>query len=1000
MSVPSNLVPVTISGLPAATTPQGTDLTIIVQDGFTKRTNIAAFVGAVAVPSTRAIYTGTGLAGGGDLSQDRTIYIANTGVTSGTYGSSTQVPILTVNDQGQITAVSTSSFTVDFASITNKPTTLAGYGITDAQPLSANLTALATIGTTGLLVNTGPGSAATRSITNGVGITVNNGDGVSGNPQIVLADTAVTPGLYGGAGDIPVITIDQQGRITSAGQTTATVTWSNVSGTPTTLAGYGITDAVPDTRTVTGQYSIVGGGALSSNVQLYLDGDATSPGGSKYYGTDGSGTKGWYAIGSGGTVTQINTGTGLTGGPITTNGTISIANTGVTAATYGTASSVPTLAINAQGQVTSATNTAIAIDASQVTTGTLDVARGGTGIGSYAVGDLIYASGTTTLATLSDVATGNALISGGVGVAPSWGKIGLTTHVSGTLPVSSGGTGQSSSLTQYGVVYGGTASAIAVTAAGTTGQILVANTGGAPSWSSTIPITAGVTSFSGDATGLTPATSTTGDINLGGTLNVAHGGTGAVTLTGYVKGAGTAALTASSTIPNTDITGLGTMSTQNANTVAITGGTATLSSVTLTSGTISTTPSNATDIANKDYVDSVAAGLNFHQACNYATTVDLGTVNYNNGTGGVGATLTNAGTQATLVIDGHTFTNTDVTNAVRILVKNQSNAAYNGVYVLTNEGSISTNWSMIRATDYDTSGSGTNEIDAGDFILVLAGSSNANTSWVQQTPLPITVGTTGITFTQFAAPVLYAAGTGLNLVGNTFNISNTTVTANTYGSSTAIPSFTVNAQGQLTAASTNAVIAPAGTLTGTTLASNVVSSSLTSVGTIGTGVWQGTTISTAYGGTGLTSFTSGGAVYATSTSALTTGALPITAGGTGQITASAAFNALSPITSTGDLIIGNGANSATRLAIGTNGYVLTSDGTTASWAAIPTTGVTTISFGTTGLTPSTATSGAVTVAGTLAVANGGTGATTISGAQTNLQVDPAGTAVAMAIALG
>lgn len=93
------------------------------------------------------------------------------------------------------------------------------------------------------------------------------------------------------------------------------------------------------------------------------------------------------------------------------------------------------------------------------------------------------------------------------------------------------------------------------------------------------------------------------------------------------------------------------------------------------------------------------------------------------------------------------------------------------------------------------------------------------------------------------------------------------------------------------------------------------------------------TLGTGYGGTGLTSFTSGGAVYATSTSALTTGTLPITAGGTGQTTASAAFNALSPITTAGDLIIGNGANSATRLAIGANNYVLTSNGTTATWAA-------------------------------------------------------------------
>jgi hypothetical protein len=75
-------------------------------------------------------------------------------------------------------------------------------------------------------------------------------------------------------------------------------------------------------------------------------------------------------------------------------------------------------------------------------TGTLAATRGGTGLGSYAVGDLLYADTTTSLAKLADVATGNALISGGVGVAPSWGKIGLTTHVSGILPIANGGTGQ------------------------------------------------------------------------------------------------------------------------------------------------------------------------------------------------------------------------------------------------------------------------------------------------------------------------------------------------------------------------------------------------------------------------------------------------------------------------------------------------------------------------------------------------------------------------------
>jgi len=98
------------------------------------------------------------------------------------------------------------------------------------------------------------------------------------------------------------------------------------------------------------------------------------------------------------------------------------------------------------------------------------------------------------------------------------------------------------------------------------------------------------------------------------------------------------------------------------------------------------------------------------------------------------------------------------------------------------------------------------------------------------------------------------------------------------------------------------VTAAAGTLTGITLNSTVTGSSLTSVGTITSGTWNGTTIA-------------------------------IANGGTGQTSKSAAFNALSPITATGDLIIGNGTNSATNLAIGANTYVLTSNGTTASWAA-------------------------------------------------------------------
>jgi hypothetical protein len=88
-------------------------------------------------------------------------------------------------------------------------------------------------------------------------------------------------------------------------------------------------------------------------------------------------------------------------------------------------------------------------------TGTLPATNGGTGLTTYTVGDILYADTTSSLARLADVATGNALISGGVGVAPSWGKIGLTTHVTGTLGVGNGGTGTATAFTAGSVVFAG-----------------------------------------------------------------------------------------------------------------------------------------------------------------------------------------------------------------------------------------------------------------------------------------------------------------------------------------------------------------------------------------------------------------------------------------------------------------------------------------------------------------------------------------------------------------
>jgi len=502
---------------------------------------------------------------------------------------------------------------------------------------------------------------------------------------------------------------------------------------------------------------------------------------------------------------------------------------------------------------------------------------------------------------------------------------------------------------------------------------------------------------SGGTTGLTasggPITSS-GTITLGGTLAIGSGGTGSTSAGGApfaLKGA------------NTDIT-----------------------SVTLTSGTITTAPTSSNDIANKSYVDSLATGINFHAACNYATTAALAANTYNNGTGGVGATLT-ANANGTLTIDGYTFLAGDV--GKRILVKDESAGANNGAYTLTQAGTASLPYILTRATDFDTAGSGVDQIDQGDFFLVISGTDNANTSWVQQTPLPITVGTTALVFIEFAAVQTYTAGTGLSLITNQFSITNIG-TAGTYGSATQTPVLTTNAQGQVTGV-TNTTITPAvGSITGlatgvatflaTPSSANLAAAMTDETGTgllvfatspslvtpilgvpqsgdfsIGTFTWptfnQNTTgtaanvtgtVAVANGGTGtatpalvagtnvsitgtwpnqtinssnpggtvtsvdatVPSFLSvtGGPITTSGTLAITYSgtALPILNGGTGQTTAAAAFNALSPITSTGDLIIGNGTNSATRLAIGANNYVLTSNGTTAVWAVASGSGAT------------------------------------------------------------
>jgi hypothetical protein len=398
-----------------------------------------------------------------------------------------------------------------------------------------------------------------------------------------------------------------------------------------------------------------------------------------------------------------------------------------------------------------------------------------------------------------------------------------------------------------------------------------------------------------------------------------------------------------------------TSSTINSTTIgATTPSSGAFTSFSTVTGTISTQPTSATDIVNLLALQSYAAGISWKQPCAVAT-------------------LTNITLSGLQTIDGYTTLAGD-----RVLVKNQSAAANNGIYLAS-----STGWT--RSLDADA---------WNDFVSAISFieyGTQAGGAWFCTATPGGTLGTTPLNWSQFTTSAVYSAGTGLTLTGQVFSITNIG-TAGTYGSATQTPVFVTNAQGQVTSV-TNTTITPA----------------ITNVTGLGTGVatFLATPTSANLAAAVTDETGSGSLVFATSPTLVTpalgtpasgvmtnvtglplttgvTGTLPIGNGGTGQITASAAFNALSPITSVGDLIIGNGANSATRLAIGTNGQVLSSNGTTASWTT-PAANVSSFSAGTTGLTPATATTGAVTLSGTLNIANGGTGITAFgTGVQTAL----------------
>lgn len=513
--VPSNLIPTRITQLPVAPVADENSLMMIVYQGNNYQIRVGDLLSVAGVPTSRQVIAGTGMTGGGQLTSNVTLSIApggvgstelaSSGVTPGSYGTATDIPVFTVDATGRVMAATTVPATIS-GYVPDSRQVNTGAGLSGGGALTSNLTITANLSSATPLAGFQAGSAGSSNNISradhkhpAVNLTVDDEvDGILGlgnggtARNIVAAAGAV---VWSGADGLYV------GPVGTAGQ----VLLSGGTGAPTWGSALIISDQVAN---------------------VVYAGPSAGP----------SGPTSFRAL-----------------------VTADLPNSGASAGTYGSQAVVPVITVNAKGQITSAADTSIAIAATQVTSGTLGSARisgsytgitgvgaltsgtwnattvgadyGGTGITSYTVGDIVYASAATTLSKLADVATGNALISGGVGVAPSYGKIGLTTHVSGTLPVANGGTG-ASTLTSNNVLLGNGTGAVQFVAPGTSGNVLTSN---GTIWSSTAIPGALVTAFTSSGT-FTKRTSSSvvqvlvvgggGGGGFGGTYAAVGGGSG------------------------------------------------------------------------------------------------------------------------------------------------------------------------------------------------------------------------------------------------------------------------------------------------------------------------------------------------------------------------------------------------------------------------------------------------------------------------------------------